>query len=265
MKKHLPYLILVALLGAMLFLAPGNRQRQRLEAAPPPPSGATNNAINEAGQKAALFVPAGGAIRVNVSGTYTGTLQFQLSQNGGQSWTAATLYNTATATSDTSTTTTGTWLYTPATGGDGILQVTASAWTSGTAVVSMTDLIANPQKINIALFPSAQRTAQVTGTAMGSGNYRGFLLYVNITAASGTGGLTFHIQGYDPASGLWYDEGAAGIGTLTTVGDRITIWYQASGLNPYGYGATLPSQWRLVVFVGDSSSYTYSVAADLLP
>jgi len=96
--------------------------------------------------------------------------------------------------------------------------------------------------------------------------WRGFILYLNITAASGTGGLTPHLLMKDPASGN-YDDAATLGSAKTAVGIYAYLIYPANGLisdNGAGVTAILPRTFAIKIVVGDSSSYTYSVSLSMV-
>jgi hypothetical protein len=111
----------------------------------------------------------------------------------------------------------------------------------------------------------AQTTAQQSASQT---NYNGgrVIVFLNVTAASGTGGLQLTIQGKDPTSGNWVN--------LTTLPTAVTatgmyVYELAPGDGAASGGVTqrtagyLPRTWRVNIAVGDSSSYTYSVGASV--
>lgn len=123
--------------------------------------------------------------------------------------------------------------------------------------------------IDITLLASAARTTQAQGTSADQTNinFRGILIFLNVTVASGTGGLQIRIQGKDPVSGVYqslhtiptaiiatgmttYQLGSVNLGTSANMGQSATV--------------ILPRTWRLLMVVGDASSYTYSVGASLV-
>jgi hypothetical protein len=111
---------------------------------------------------------------------------------------------------------------------------------------------------------SAARTVTTSSTDILTGGARAILVYYDITAVSGTGGLILTIKGLNPTSGTYF-VGPAGA-TRTTVG----AWTHSQGLgissggvvtngnNSY-VGFPLPDTIRLEVSHADASSYTYSV------
>jgi hypothetical protein len=117
------------------------------------------------------------------------------------------------------------------------------------------------------LLASAARTATATSVALRNRWHKGLHVTLVVTAASGTGGLTLHIQQVDRATGNTIDllvDGAAIIATGTyafqlapgqgvlSAGVRIAISRQ------------LPTDWQVSVVAGDGSSYTYQLNGLLL-
>jgi hypothetical protein len=91
---------------------------------------------------------------------------------------------------------------------------------------------------------------------------------MNITAASGTGGLQLTVENQDPVSGQWAQSNSTPTAVTATGLQKLQIYPGASSTNP---GATQSSSgplgrtWRIHVFAGDATSYTYSVGYTLLP
>lgn len=111
------------------------------------------------------------------------------------------------------------------------------------------------------------RTTAYSGPTSLAKTEAGILVILNVTAASGTGGLTVRINAVDPGSGSNVALNAA----PTAVTATGTYSY---ALYPYGAAtgdvtqATsfyLPRSFRVTVAVGDASSYTYSLSYTLLP
>jgi hypothetical protein len=73
---------------------------------------------------------------IRVTGTWSGTLTFERSTDGGTSWSAFTVSRVSPAESITSTTTNG-WFNANTGASIELIRVRASAWTSGTAIVSV--------------------------------------------------------------------------------------------------------------------------------
>lgn len=122
------------------------------------------------------------------------------------------------------------------------------------------------------LASGARTTAQ--SVAVTNYNARGILLFLNITVASGTGGLRFSVQVVDPVSG-----GACNLmaptptGFITTTGLYAIMVYPGDTATPQGSSsnevnahipAALPRNFNVAVQVGDASSYTYSLGYALM-
>lgn len=119
---------------------------------------------------------------------------------------------------------------------------------------------------NIQLIPAGTYTTLQQSAVFDNNCYRGVILYLNITAASGTGGLQPILVATDPVSGV--SVNIATIGTAkTATGLIIYTIYPTASLST-GSGGTLPfplpNNWSIKVNPGDSTSYTYSLSADLL-
>jgi len=117
----------------------------------------------------------------------------------------------------------------------------------------------------ITLLPLAARTAAIATPGQSTPGCRGVTVVVNVTAASGTGGLTAQYQVQDPVSGSWKTLWAA-TAALTAPGLAMYLLYPgaASGAGiSYTQVVSVPLSfnWRVNIAVGDASSYTYSVSA----
>ena len=115
------------------------------------------------------------------------------------------------------------------------------------------------------LLASAARTATTDSPVQMNQNARGVVLFLRVTAASGSGGLVARIVGFDPTTGqsvILHPDPTA----ITAVG---VYGYE---LSPGAAGGTagpgrvnqrtagnLPHSWMAQVFHGDGSSYTYSL------
>lgn len=118
---------------------------------------------------------------------------------------------------------------------------------------------------NITLLASASRTGQTSSATQTNYGYRGIIIYLDVTAASGTGGLTVNLNYINPLTGR---SASTAIGSArTTASCFVCIIFPAPSLPALSGGSltsVLPSQWNVTITVGDSSSYTYSVTADLI-
>lgn len=124
------------------------------------------------------------------------------------------------------------------------------------APLELTDLI---------VLPSAARTATVTSADIVNRSFRGALLFLNVTVASGTGGLQVRWRYKDPISGEYQYMNTAPT-AITATGLAIYGLYPAALANGNQMlNQILPRTWQVQVQHGNSSSYTYSVGAVLLP
>lgn len=120
----------------------------------------------------------------------------------------------------------------------------------------------NPSEL-VVLASAAQTTTQ-TQADQDNASARGIVVILNVTVASGTGGLTLEIDGKDPGSGTYY---ALLTGTsVTTTGQKVYRVYPGLTASANATASdVLPKTWRVKITAGDASSYTYSVGAILLP
>lgn len=110
---------------------------------------------------------------------------------------------------------------------------------------------------------SAARTANLVCPTQTNVNARGVHVVLDITAASGTGGLTLVIEGFDVTSGKWYTilQSAAQIAIAIVV---LKVYPGVTAAANVAASDILPRTWRVRVVHGDASSYTYSVGANLV-
>jgi hypothetical protein len=118
------------------------------------------------------------------------------------------------------------------------------------------------------LLASQARTIQTGSPIQTNYNAKGVILFLNVTVASGTGGLQPKVLIVDPVSGnaiqYYTDPGA-----ITGTGLYAYVIYP--GDNTPAYGTTkqhvqtaLPRTWQVNVYVSDASSYTYSLGYALI-
>lgn len=122
------------------------------------------------------------------------------------------------------------------------------------------------------LLASAARTTSTASSSQTNHGNAGILLWLNITVASGTGGLTLYIQGFDPVSGAAVLLNAAPTAIIATGTYAYELRPGATTAGAAGTGrvqqrtaASLPRTWRIEVIHGNGSSYTYSVGYALIP
>lgn len=115
--------------------------------------------------------------------------------------------------------------------------------------------------------PSAARTTAVTDV-LGPTNFqaRGILLFLSVSAASGTGGLTMSVRAYGPTQstgGIAIATAAAAV--IATGTTALLVYPSAVAGYTTNVNSVLPARWGVNVAVGDASSNTYQVHAYLLP
>lgn len=122
------------------------------------------------------------------------------------------------------------------------------------------------------LLASAARTASASCPVQTNETATGLLLFLAVTAASGTGGLQPVIQAVDPISGAGC-EYAAPTAFITAAGTYAWLLHPGASAAAPGPGAgliqqyiaaALARQWEVFVRAGDGSAYTYALSAHLL-
>jgi hypothetical protein len=120
---------------------------------------------------------------------------------------------------------------------------------------------------DVTLLASAARTATTATADQTNTNWRGVILFLNITVASGTGGLQPTIQMKDSISGNYRNLVTAPTAIIAT-GQYVFHYYpgvNSTNLSQQQVGALqLPRVWRINMTAGDSSSYTYSLSASMV-
>lgn len=148
-------------------------------------------------------------------------------------------------------------------GGDGLLPKWAFAIAPVLFSTASAGLDRSRANDALTLLAAAARTATTSSPDQTNFNWRGLQVVLNVTAASGTGGLIVTVQGKDPVSGNYYNLNANPAG-VTATGTYVYEVYP--GVGAAGGGVTqrisgiLPRTFRVTVTAGDGSSYTYSVA-----
>ena len=112
-------------------------------------------------------------------------------------------------------------------------------------------------------FGTALRTTAQVSALLTNWNHRGVLFVANVSVASGTGGLTFIVEGSDEGTPTYYPIlqsvpiTAVGIVVLRVYPGIAAVANQAAS-------DVIPKHIRLRVAVGDASPYTYFVTCTLL-
>lgn len=121
------------------------------------------------------------------------------------------------------------------------------------------------------LLASAARTATTSSPNQINYNSRGVLVYLRISVASGSGGLTVTIRSNDPVENQIVQLSNSPT-AITAVGAyAFELYPGASGTAGSGNGsvvqrtaAALPRIWYVTVTHGDGTSYTYSLGYKLI-
>jgi hypothetical protein len=126
-----------------------------------------------------------------------------------------------------------------------------------------------PVRTQRGLLSSAARTATATSPQQPETVCSSATFYLNVTAASGTGGLTLNILGYDKESGNAVAHFTAAAAVTATGMYVYQMIYNNVAAASNGITAAvsrpLPVLWAAEVVHGDGSSYTYSLSADVFP
>ena len=140
-----------------------------------------------------------GSAAVQVTGTFVATLQFEASLDETGTFVAIAGAPVATGTAATSTTTTGVWQFSAA--GLRVIRVRASAYTSGTASVSVQSSTAASSAADSGTVAATQSGTWSSRTQDGSGN-----LITSTTSGSDARGLAVNVIS---GSGLTITQGTA--------------------------------------------------------
>ena len=107
---------------------------------------------------------------------------------------------------------------------------------------------------------SAARTATTTSSTLENPRGLGVVLFLDVTVASGTGGLQVQAQAIDPTGGTVLAVNSAPTAVTATGLKTYVIYPGASAGATQNTSGVLPRRWNVKVTAGDSSSYTYSVS-----
>lgn len=126
------------------------------------------------------------------------------------------------------------------------------------------------------LLASATRTATTSTAEQNWSGKRAVFFFLNVSSASGTGGLTFLLEYQDPITSTWIPVCAQSAAAAVTTGLRPFMVGQgiAAGnnmtLSPAGLGTigdrgmALSSKTRVRITHGDATNYTYSLGYELI-
>lgn len=113
------------------------------------------------------------------------------------------------------------------------------------------------------LLASASRSSAPTTSIQTNYNHRGVVVFLDVTAASGTGGLAIEIHGVDPVTGKAIKLNS-NMTLITATGVYEAILYPGMSHSSGDANVPLPRKWQVKIYHGDGSSYTYSVGHSLI-
>ncbi len=117
---------------------------------------------------------------------------------------------------------------------------------------------------NTVVFPSAQRTATITSASIDNPTAKGIVIFLNVTQASGTGGIQVNLLNVDPASG----NAVSFLGPeprVTGMGLSAYTYYPGFTTGAGGGNSGVVTRtFQIQVIHNDSSNYTYSVGISLV-
>jgi hypothetical protein len=121
----------------------------------------------------------------------------------------------------------------------------------------------------VTVFASAARAATANSSSIANQDgYRGVVLTLDITAASGTAPtLDVKIQRYDAESGKWVDLTGAAFAQKTATGTSdLTIYPSIAETANVSVSDVLGAVWRAVATIaGTTPSFTFSLGACYVP
>jgi hypothetical protein len=114
---------------------------------------------------------------------------------------------------------------------------------------------------------SATRTATTATAKLPADRFLGIIVYLNVSAASGTGGLKVFVRGYDASGNAFKINGGGTAKTAT--GQYAYVVYPGGGTSAGDIvdiqNAPVPATFDIQVNAADSSNYTYTVSYELIP
>lgn len=124
-----------------------------------------------------------------------------------------------------------------------------------------------PNNVDVAVLPSAARTVSTNSADFPNIECRGIIVILDVTAASGTGGLQVLVQVKDVLTANYQALNATPAAVVAT-GTKTYIVYPgvgaAAGDVTQSTSQVVGRTYRIRVVAGDASSYTYSVSANLM-
>ena len=117
----------------------------------------------------------------------------------------------------------------------------------------------------LSLLEPATRTATINSPQQNGTVAKSVRLYLNVTAASGSGGLTLQLRGYEKITGnpvVLFADSAAITATGMYVFEIAPAVGAADSHRRVVLSAYLPLVWDVNIVHGDASNYTYSLSGE---
>jgi hypothetical protein len=148
------------------------------------------------------------------------------------------------------------------------LRTSSMARGSVMTITGSVTVLANAASTGTAL-ASAARTATTTSAAITNNNFTKLRVYLNVTAASGTGGLQLQLLAKDPVTAAYNAMHSAQPAVpITAIGEYYFDYTPAAVAATGGASAAFsifpPSSLETKIVHGDGTSYTYSVGYELI-
>jgi len=134
-----------------------------------------------------------------------------------------------------------------------------------TTQMLLSRLVGSPERGT--LLADAVRTSSTATTTLNFAGWDGLFLFLDVNAASGTGGLLVYVEFLDPVSGAWF-LGPFTTAAWTTTGDRLVVigpgiavgtGVGISAASGGDRGGILSSAMRVRIIHLDASNYQYSL------
>lgn len=116
------------------------------------------------------------------------------------------------------------------------------------------------------ILSNSARTSTTVSQTFQNFKYRGIIIYLDVTAASGTGGLQIQIRTTDPQNNDTYQLNATPVAVTGITRNLYVLYPGAAGTQgsiTQSTNAPLPRNWYIQIVHGDSTSYTYSLSYSL--
>lgn len=135
-------------------------------------------------------------------------------------------------------------------------------------IVNISDIISNFQNSQGTLLASSSRVANTSSPIQTNNSAKGIVLFLNVTTASGTGGLMPKIQMIDPVTGT-PSQVYASPAAATATGQYVYVIYPGNTTSPSGDAKQhvpmpLPRTWQATVYANDNTAYIYTLGYALI-